>query len=134
MERRLKVTGEYLSAYRLANRFVAAHRDESLCPLCESNASESDHVFGRGSVHDILKEHWVLRMSLCWKCHYQKHHGSGFNLVEQVHILSEINDYFIGSNQYKSTMNAISEGFSDEMMGSMQTGLDFIETWLAKNG
>lgn len=124
----------FLETYRLANRFVAAHRDKSQCPMCEGSASESDHVFGRGSSHDKLKEHWALRMSLCRDCHHKKHHGSGFDMVRQVQILVAMNEEFIGGIDYTNILRAVRPSILIDLLERQRDALDFIVDWLAKNG
>jgi len=123
-----------LETFRFANRFIAAHRDGCVCPLCGKSASESDHVFGRGTVNSLVKEHWALRMTLCRKCHHRKHHGAGFNRIEQVLILYEINDHFLGSDEYRATVGSINQDLRDEIVCLTQDAENFIEDWLAKNG
>lgn len=61
---------------------VAYMRDDGSCMYClhirgrgKQRAGETDHVFGHGNEYDMRNEHWVLRLTLCPECHYQKHHG-----------------------------------------------------------
>lgn len=58
---------------------IAYMRDGGLCMYClyarnrpGMPGSETDHVFGRG---ETALHHWILRLTLCNECHYQKHHG-----------------------------------------------------------
>lgn len=130
----MKVTEKYLSEYRQANRFIAAHRDDGMCPLCESSASESDHVLGRGTRYSLLKEHWTLRMALCQKCHHQKHHGSKFDMVKQVMLLKEANDGFVESADYNNAVMVIRLDLRIEIIKQTEGASIFLEDWLAKNG
>lgn len=123
-----------LETFRLANRFISLHRDECICRLCGSIGSDSDHVFGRGTINSLVKEHWAVRMTLCRECHYQKHHGAGFNRIEQVLILREINDHFLGSDEYRATVGSINQDLREEIVYLTQDAESFVEDWLVKNG
>ena len=78
----LRVSDKDLLAFREACGRIAYMRDSGRCMYCfwvrgrgVIPASETDHVFGRGSEYNLAPEHWLTRLSLCWDCHYQKHHG-----------------------------------------------------------
>lgn len=120
-----------IAAFKAANRFIAARRDNCTCPMCGEPATDSDHVFGRGTK---VKEHWMLLMSLCRKCHDQKHHGSGFNIVEQVKVLGEKNDFFYSNeDDYDTVMLAIDRGLHDLILKMDFTAETFIENWIERN-
>lgn len=121
-------------AYAKASSMMAMWRDNCKCPMCGSTADESDHVFGRSRPGEVFLDHWMLRMSLCHKCHYKKHHGGGFNKVEQVKKLKNANEAFIGSNEASVCYFALREGLAEKIVEDLDRAQEFIDNWLAKNG
>ncbi|OGC94054.1 MAG: hypothetical protein A2W25_11775 [candidate division Zixibacteria bacterium RBG_16_53_22] len=55
------------------------------------DAAEAHHVFGRGALGDMTKEHWILRMSLCTACHYKRHHRGGYDCEAELKALYRAN-------------------------------------------
>ena len=122
-----------LIVYRVANSTMAMWRDECTCRMCGAKADESDHVFGRGSEALLLKEHWMLRMSMCWPCHHKKHHGSGFDRVRQVKRLKNANSMFLGE-EMETCYLALHRGLRSRMVSDLDKAIAFIDDWLEKNG
>lgn len=61
---------------------IAFMRDRGECQYCRYvklipfvRAAETDHVFGRSMAESAYLDHWLLRLTLCTPCHYEKHHG-----------------------------------------------------------
>lgn len=122
-----------LKVYRQANSVMAMWRDEGTCLMCGSGADESDHVFGRGHEIVLLLEHWMLRMSLCQPCHYKKHHGGGFDRVEQAIRLRGANKAFLGEG-LETCYRALDRGVRERMMHDADKAIAFLDDWLVKNG
>lgn len=119
--------------YKQANATMAMWRDEGRCPMCGALADESDHVFGRGHEALLLKEHWMLRMSLCHPCHYEKHHGGGFNMVEQARKLKEANSAVSGE-YLEECYFALNRSIAERMLDDAGKAVAFLDDWLVKNG
>jgi hypothetical protein len=89
-----------LIEFRRLCGMVAYQRDNGLCMYClhvrgrgARRGCEADHVFGRGNNYDMSREHWILRLTLCWDCHYQKHHGKDgwFDRDKEIQALIKAN-------------------------------------------
>lgn len=124
-----------IKIYRRANTLVAMWRDNCRCRMCGKTADESDHVFGKSNKNSYpwLLEHWMLRMSLCYQCHHQKHHGSGFDKVRQVSLLDEANFDFLAGEKDICYL-AVNDNISYIMLHSEGDNYLFISEWLKKNG
>ena len=84
----------FLIAFRKINGLICWRRDEGRCQMCGKVAGETDHVFGRGTMKSLHLEHWALRMTICSKCHHQKHHGHGFDREKQLKKMDDTNKIF----------------------------------------
>ncbi len=72
---------------------IAFARDHGLCQACRHldgmpfPAAESHHVLFRSYGDDWLKEHWLLRLTLCQRHHQQFHHIGGLNRPQLIWTL-----------------------------------------------